>query len=80
MKSVKVHYFALLQDLSHKKSESIETELKTYYDLYLFLDSKYSFQLPAEMIQLAVNDEFANLNSDIKENSKIVFIPPVAGG
>jgi len=32
------------------------------------------------MVQVAVNDEFTSMKSIVTDNSKVVFIPPVAGG
>jgi molybdopterin synthase sulfur carrier subunit len=79
MKSIKVHYFALFREMASCDSESIEFE-GTYQDLYLHLSKKHGFDLPSEMIQVAVDDEFTTLSNQIHENAKVVFIPPVAGG
>jgi molybdopterin converting factor small subunit len=32
------------------------------------------------MIQLAINDEFSSLQSEVASGTSVVFIPPVAGG
>lgn len=80
MKSVNVQYFALLREEAGIEKEALSTPCETYGDLYCYLQKRYNFSLPIEMIQLAVNDEFTDLDSNIKEESRVVFIPPVAGG
>ena len=80
MKSIKVHYFAHLRELAGTESESLETELATYAELYHYLSAKHGFTLPFEMIQLAVDDEFTSPAALLVDGSKVVFIPPVAGG
>lgn len=77
---VKVKYFAMLREKAGKQEEIIQGEFKNLEELYLHLKNQYSFELPASMIQVAVNDEFAKLNASIQDGASVVFIPPVAGG
>lgn len=79
MPSVNVNYFALLREKAGKSSEVLSFK-GTYKDLYLELSKNYNFELPVEMIQVAVNDEFSDINSEILSGAKVVFIPPMAGG
>lgn len=79
MQSVDVNYFALLREKAGKSSEAISFN-GTYKDLYLELSNRYQFELPVEMIQVAVNDEFSDINTEIISGAKVVFIPPMAGG
>lgn len=80
MKSINVQYFAVLREQRGVEMESIQVPCKTYGELYTFLKDKHEFTLPVDMIQVAVDDEFSHLNHEIKDGSRIVFIPPVAGG
>jgi molybdopterin converting factor subunit 1 len=80
MKSINVQYFALLREQAGLEKEELTVPCKTYGELYQLLQEKHNFTLPLEMIQVAVNDEFSHLNHEITEGSRIVFIPPVAGG
>lgn len=80
MKSISIHYFALLRDQANCENEEVETTCETLGDLYHFLKEKYDFSLPLEMVQVAVNDEFSSHTNLINNGDKIVFIPPVAGG
>jgi sulfur-carrier protein len=80
MKSVRIRFFALFREQAGIEQESVTVDCQTYSELYTWAAEKYGFTLPAEMIQLAVNDEFAPLDQKIQEGSQVVFIPPVAGG
>lgn len=80
MSLIKVHYFASFREKAGIDSEEVSGEFQNFTELYSGLNQKYNFGLPAEMIQVAVNDEFASMNDKILNGSKVVFIPPVAGG
>ena len=79
MNSINVKYFALLREKAGVESEMM-TFAGTHEELYEFLSKKYDFGLPHKMIHVAVNDEFTSMSSKVADNSRIVFIPPVAGG
>jgi len=80
MKSINIQYYALLREQAGLKEENLKVQCRTYGELYNHLQEKYQFTLPAEMIQVAVNDEFALLHQEISDGARVVFIPPVAGG
>jgi molybdopterin synthase sulfur carrier subunit len=80
MKTINIRYFALLREQANLDEEQLSVSCKTYGELYQFLQSKYHFTLPLEMIQVAVDDQFAHLDFEIQESARVVFIPPVAGG
>lgn len=80
MSLINVHYFASFREKAGIDQEELSHNLKTYAELYQNLSLKYGFSLPPDMIQVAVNDEFASMNDLIVQNAKVVFIPPVAGG
>jgi molybdopterin synthase sulfur carrier subunit len=80
MSVINVHYFASFREKAGIESEAVTVEFKTFAELYAGLNHKYNFGLPADMVQVAVNDEFASMNDQITPGSKVVFIPPVAGG
>lgn len=80
MKNISIQYFAMLREQSGKDREEYQTHSKTYNDLYSELISKYDFDLPISMIQVAINDEYSSVDKEIRDGDKVVFIPPVAGG
>ena len=80
MKSIKVHYFALFRDQAACNEEALCVSSLTYSDLYQELSKKHGFNLPEDMVQVAVNDEFTSMKTEVLNGAKVVFIPPVAGG
>lgn len=80
MSSISVHYFALLKEKAGIESEILNVDNISYGELYRELALKHNFGLPPEMIQVAVNDEFGSMEDKVLLGSKVVFIPPVAGG
>lgn len=80
MKSISVQYFALLREEAGVEQEDLSVTFKTYGELYSHLQDKHKFKLDKDMIQVAVDDEFAQLHHEITDGARIVFIPPVAGG
>ena len=79
-KTVHIQYFAILRDQRGLSSEQYETSAPTAKMLFAELHNKYDFSLSADRLQLAINDNFTSWDSEINNNDKIVFIPPVAGG
>ncbi len=77
---MKIRYFALLKDHIKKSEEEFSESFSTPLEAFNFIKKKYNLPLEANQIRIAVNDEFANLESKISENDVLVFIPPVAGG
>jgi sulfur-carrier protein len=80
MKSINIHYFASFREKTGVQEESLQVNSLTYGDLFEELSRKYKFDLPLSMVQLAVDDEFVSFSAPVSDGSKVVFIPPVAGG
>jgi molybdopterin synthase sulfur carrier subunit len=79
-KKITINYFALLKEKAQKNQEELDFEGTTLRELYLYLDGLYQFNLPCEVIKVAVNDRFDHLDSILQPHDRVVFIPPVAGG
>lgn len=81
MTTIDIQYFAIFRELAGKGKESLTvTEGQTALNLYEDLKQKYCFPLTINELRIAINDEFADLNTALKNNDRVVFIPPVAGG
>ena len=80
MNTIKVRYFAALQEQAKLSEETMTTDLKTYGELYQFLAGRYGFSVSRSQVQVAVNDQFCQLSDLITDQAQVVFIPPVAGG
>lgn len=78
MKAIKVLYFASLRELLGKAEDIIEVdapvEVSTIWQL---LNPKTP--LPDSCL-IAINQEYANSDSKLKEGDELAFFPPVTGG
>ena len=77
---IKVFYYAILRDERGLGEETLETSVLTPKALYEELQKRYRFSLPVELVKVAVNNHFVDMNTAFKEGDSVVFIPPVAGG
>lgn len=80
LRRIEVQYFALLREQAGRAGESLATSARTPADLYAELRSRHGFSLPADMLRVAVNDEFGEWTQPLADGDRVVFIPPVAGG
>jgi molybdopterin converting factor small subunit len=77
---ITIQYFAKLREERGCSSENYQTDSQTALELYYELQKKYNFTIPLESLKVAVNDDFSDWNTLLKDNDSIVFIQPVAGG
>lgn len=77
---IQIEYFALLKEQRGCAYETIETSAATPEVLYSELKDHHSFSLEQSALQVAINEDFADWDSTLKNNDTVVFIPPVAGG
>lgn len=78
---VKVLYFSSVKDKLGIQAEEIEFEGCTVADLKLFLAEKHpQIKENLEKVMFAVNEEYSNLNKNLKDGDTIAIIPPVSGG
>jgi molybdopterin converting factor small subunit len=79
-KQVEIQYFAVLKEQSGIPGETIQTSAQTLRQLYVQLKEKHKFGLPLESLRVAVDDQFRSWDDLVEDRSKVVLIPPVAGG
>ena len=79
-KTVHVQYFALLREERGLSSETWITEAENTRQLFEELQKKHGFSLRSESLRVSVNDQFESWDSCLRENDRVVFVPPVAGG
>jgi molybdenum cofactor guanylyltransferase len=77
---VTVQYYALLREQAGRREEALESNAATPQELYAQLASRYPFTLGPEVLRVAINAEFCEWTTPIKDGDMVVFIPPVAGG
>ena len=62
------------------RGSSCRARARTPRELYAELARRYPFTLPAELLRVAINAEFADWAQPLAEGDAVVFLPPVAGG
>ncbi|HUA89560.1 MAG TPA: molybdopterin converting factor subunit 1 [Steroidobacteraceae bacterium] len=79
-RALKVQYYALLREQAGRREEALESTATTAAELYAELRQRHPFTLPPQLLRVAINSEFADWSSPLREGDTVVFIPPVAGG
>jgi molybdopterin-guanine dinucleotide biosynthesis protein A len=79
-REIRVQYYALLREQAGRSCETLATRARTARELYAELGARHPFTLPAEMLRVAINGEFADWTQPLNAGDAVVFVPPVAGG
>ena len=80
MTTVQVQYYAILREQAGRSEERVDTTTTTPAALYEELRARHGFGLERSQLRVAIDGEFADWNSALTAGTRIVFIPPVAGG
>ena len=78
--NINIRYFAILREQTGKNAESLATSAGTPAALFDELKARYPFTLGAQQLKVAINAEFRDWHTPLKDGDSVVFIPPVAGG
>ncbi len=79
MKNIRIEYFAVLREQAGLDSETLSTAAETPQQLFAELNERYAFP-QLQSVKVAINDEFADMQTPLHDGDAVVFIPPVAGG
>ena len=77
---IHIRYFAILREQAGKSAEALETVAASPAALFTELKARYPFTLEAQQLKVAINTEFCDWQTPLKDGDSVVFIPPVAGG
>lgn len=78
---VKILYFSSVRDKIGLPSEEIDFNGETLNDLKNTLIEKYpQIRENLEKVMFAINQEYADLNTFLKDGDTVAIIPPVSGG
>jgi molybdopterin converting factor subunit 1 len=79
--AVKVRFFARLRELAGVETEALHVQPNaTLSDVYSVLRGMHG-ALPAETaVRAALNQEFAEWSTRMRDGDEVAFIPPVSGG
>ncbi|MEQ1935345.1 MAG: MoaD/ThiS family protein [Fimbriimonadaceae bacterium] len=73
-------YFAILREQRGLSRESLETNARTFRELYAELKARHGFTLTDNLVKAADRGELVELDTPLADGADVVFIPPVAGG
>ena len=79
-KNVTLEHFAIFRELRERDVETVATAAGTAGDLYEELRGRFGLPLPQGALRVAINDEFAPWEQELRDGDRVAFIPPVAGG
>lgn len=80
MKSLKLLFFAKLQDEMQTPELSYTSDATTAAGIYDELRMKHSLSLKRQHLRVAINGNFAEWSTPLRDGDEVVFIPPVSGG
>ncbi len=79
--AVRARFFARLRELAGHETEALQLPAGSRLeDVYDHLRAKHPTLPPRESVRAALNQEFADWTSAVKDGDEIAFIPPVSGG
>jgi molybdopterin synthase sulfur carrier subunit len=76
----RILYFGLLAERRGVVEETVESLATTPAQLYAELDAAHALGLSTRDFRVAVNDEFATWDTEIKSGDAIALLPPMSGG
>ena len=77
---VNVRYFAAFREAVGRETEPLETAATTTGALFAQCRAQHDGLMEWDASLVAINDEMAQWDSEIKEGDEVLFFPPVAGG
>ena len=78
---ITLRYFASLRDAAGCADERIDSEeTAPPRALYAQAAVRHGFTLPLERLRVAVNGDFADADTPLRDGDEVAFLPPVSGG
>lgn len=79
--ALRVRFFARLRELAGTETESLQMQPgATLSDVYAVLRGKHDALPRHEAVRAALNQEFADWSTAVRDGDEVAFIPPVSGG
>ena len=80
MNTLDIQYFAVLRQCAGKTAETRASSSPNLGALYEELREAYGFPLPLDHVRVAVDGAYVPMETPLRDNMTVTFIPPVAGG
>lgn len=80
MKTITVRYFAGFREHAGLAEETVSLEVATAADLFRMLEDRHGSTEPLGHCKVAVNEEMADWDAELRDGDTVLLFPPVAGG
>jgi molybdopterin converting factor small subunit len=77
---INVRYFAVYREATGVGSEDLDTLASSAADLFRECAQRHHRLQNYSASLVAINDEMAEWDTELRENDEVLFFPPVAGG
>lgn len=77
---IELLHFALFRESLGKDQETVTTTAASPRALYKELGLELVMELDPHRLRVAVNEEFAAWDTQLRDGDRVAFIAPVAGG
>ncbi|MFQ5548036.1 MAG: MoaD/ThiS family protein [Woeseia sp.] len=79
-KSITVRYFAIFREHAGTDEETVALNADTAGDVFEQLKDRHGSAEPLGHCKVAINDEMADWDSQVRDGDTVLLFPPVAGG
>lgn len=80
MKQVHVEYVAMLRERAGVREESRTTAADTAAELYDEIAARHGWTFSRAAIRVAINGSITGWSAPVRDNDRILFLPPSSGG
>ena len=80
MKNINILFFGKLKETWNASKTNIQTQASSVDELYAELLKTASEEPHKASIKVAINEEFADWDSEITDQDTIALLPPASGG
>jgi len=79
--AVKVRFFARLRELAGVETQALQVQPNaTLSEVYAMLRGMHDALPEQTAVRAALNQEFAEWSTRVRDGDEVAFIPPVSGG
>lgn len=80
MKTITVRYFALFRENAGLSEETLQLDATTAADVFTATAERHGSSEPLGHCKVAINDEMADWETEVRDGDVLLLFPPVAGG
>lgn len=80
MKQVQIEYVAMLRERAGVREERVTTAVNTAAELYDEIAVRHNWSFPRTALRVAINESLSDWSDPVRENDRILFLPPSSGG